>query len=316
MKNFDRCLIYIERLFIIFVLFYYINDVILIIHSLVNKIYLLNLINYNDFICHMADATVNSASTASSVSPSTNVSIIHADGTWSETIRTLFIYGAGTLRLTLGPKTGGTPGFRAVTVASTIAADLLTKVLHNTINNPFYVRDHHQTWKVVWANRSEGQATVEVDPDTSTKLAEAVNTATSPKLSDSSNFWSDLPGLEDLANSLTNHIIDNFRFILEPVQVNYSTSVLADQIYDISILLFILSILILGLFIVFTINVIILINTDHILNFFKNKYIRMYVIFNKKIITLEVIFLGLSILYFMYNLSMGIHFIATHPLNP
>ena len=71
-----------------------------------------------------------------------------------------------------------------------------------------------------------------------------------------------------------------------------------------------ISILILGLLI----NVLIVINGDKIINFFTNKYIKLYVKWNMKLIGLEVFGLGASILYFMYNLSMGIRFIATHPI--
>ena len=60
------------------------------------------------------------------------------------------------------------------------------------------------------------------------------------------------------------------------------------------------------------INVLIVINGDKIINFFTNKYIKLYVKWNMKLIGLEVFGLGASILYFMYKLSMVIHFIATH----
>lgn len=61
-------------------------------------------------------------------------------------------------------------------------------------------------------------------------------------------------------------------------------------------------------------NIIILVYSDKLLNLFTNKYIRWYIGFNKKIIGIEIFFLGGSILYFMYMLSYGIHFIATHPI--
>jgi hypothetical protein len=89
---------------------------------------------------------------------------------------------------------------------------------------------------------------------------------------------------------------------------------LADQIYGLSIILFVLSVLIIGLLIAFMINVIILVYSDKLKEYFTNKYIRWYIAFNKKIIGIEICFLGGSILYFMYTLSYGIHFIATHPI--
>lgn len=35
---------------------------------------------------------------------------------------------------------------------------------------------------------------------------------------------------------------------------------------------------------------------------------------NKKLIGIEILFLGGTLLYFLFNLSYGIHFIATHPI--
>jgi hypothetical protein len=48
------------------------------------------------------------------------------------------------------------------------------------------------------------------------------------------------------------------------------------------------------------------------MNYFNNKNIRGYINFNKKIIGIEVSLLGLSILYFMFCLSYGLYFLATH----
>jgi hypothetical protein len=97
--------------------------------------------------------------------------------------------------------------------------------------------------------------------------------------------------------------------------VNYSNELLANQLNDISILLFILSVLIIVLLLAFNINIIYFNSSDKISNYFTNKYIKWYINFNKKIIGIELILLGSSILYFMINLSYGIHFLATHPIN-
>ena len=112
-----------------------------------------------------------------------------------------------------------------------------------------------------------------------------------------------------------NLIYKFFKPILEPVSVNYSNEILANQIHDISIMLFLLSIFIIILFIAFMINVIVSLYSDKIMNYFTNKYIRWYININRKLINIEIILIGGSILYFMYTLSYGIHFIAPHPLN-
>lgn len=64
----------------------------------------------------------------------------------------------------------------------------------------------------------------------------------------------------------------------------------------------------------FLLNIIILGYSDKLMSLFTNKYIRWYIALNKKLIGIEICFLGTSLIYFMYNLSAGIHFIATHPI--
>ena len=81
-----------------------------------------------------------------------------------------------------------------------------------------------------------------------------------------------------------------------------------------TIILFIFSILIIGMIIVLLFNIFIYINMDKIIKFFNNKFIKWYLVFNKKFIAIEIFMLGSTIIYFMYNLSVGIRFIATHPI--
>ena len=66
--------------------------------------------------------------------------------------------------------------------------------------------------------------------------------------------------------------------------------------------------------IVLLFNIFIYINMDKIIKFFNNKFIKWYLVFNKKFIAIEIFMLGSTIIYFMYNLSVGIRFIATHPI--
>lgn len=219
---------------------------------------------------------------------------------------------------------GGSPASRGFVIASTLAADSISKVINNTINDPNFVRSHVDSWKTIF--KSNDTVSVTVDDETSNSMRTAlesqnatknVNQIDSQTLTSSDNlnkFIPDSNGLEDLSNKIVSNIMDFIRPILEPVQVSYSNEVLANQIHDLSILLFILSILIYILFISFIFNILVLINSDRILNYFTNKYIRWYVNFNKKIISIEVVFLSGSIFYFMYILSYGILFIATHPI--
>lgn len=127
-------------------------------------------------------------------------------------------------------------------------------------------------------------------------------------------FIPDGKGLEEFSNKIFSNFMGIFRPILEPVRVDYSNELLANQIHDISILLFILSIFIIILIIGFMFNILVFLYSDKIFNYFSNKYVKWYISFNKKIIGIELMFLGSSILYFMFVLNYGLKFLATHPI--
>lgn len=270
---------------------------------------------------------------SSNESHSTTVQVIHDDGSWANGIRSLFIYGTGALRYSL-LKAGGTPSSRAFIIVSTIGAETVTRAITNAINDPNYVKAHIDNWKTIWDGKSDSaKIYVEGDIEISKmidkvgqssdllvptkKVAESVsNVASNTNLSPNggNKFISDGNSIAELFNNILSYIMNIFRPILEPVKVNYSNELLANQLNDISIMLFILSIFIIILLLAFMVNIIFFIYSDKISNYFTNKYIKWYINFNKKIIGIELIFLGSSLLYFMYILSYGIHFLATHPI--
>ena len=90
---------------------------------------------------------------------------------------------------------------------------------------------------------------------------------------------------EPLRDSLElfNFILGKLKYVLEPVQVNYSNELLSDQIYYLGIVLFILSIIIFGFIVVLLLNIILYINMYKIINYFNNKYIVLYLNINKKL---------------------------------
>ena len=120
--------------------------------------------------------------------------------------------------------------------------------------------------------------------------------------------------LNNWSETIINKAIGTFTQILEPVSVSYSNDTLATQIYGISIMLFLLSVVIIILILALILNILMWVYSDKLLNLFTNKYIRWYILYNKKVIGIEIAFLSISILYFMYKLSYGLHFIATHPI--
>lgn len=140
----------------------------------------------------------------------------------------------------------------------------------------------------------------------------SINNTTSSNSDSTSNF---LPtDLNSYVEGLLNTIIGNLKPILEPVKVTYSNELLAEQINGIAILLFIISIIIIFLFIIFSVNAIILIYRDRIVNYFKNKYIRAYLQLNTSIIVLEFVLISITIVYFLFTISRGLQFIARHPI--
>lgn len=279
--------------FITLVVFWLFQDIIIIISNLLEYFNKINIEEVNDIISYMNSTGQNTTSNST-----TTTTIIHNDSGWSSGIRTLFLYGTGAFRITL-LRSGGTPFQRSVIIGSTIAADAITKVLHNTINDPNYVASHINSWKSVLSD-DKTTATIKVDSETQMKLEEI------------NKFLPD--GLNNFTEELVKNITDILKSVIEPVQVDYSISLLANQIHNVSIMLFILSVLIIILLLGLLINILIFAYSDKLINYFSNKYIKMYIGFNKKIIGVEICFLGGSLLYFMYTLSFGIHFIATHPI--
>jgi hypothetical protein len=280
---------------------------------------LFNLSLNNEFVSYMVDNSKNVNS------HTTTVQVIHNEGSWSNGIRSLFIYGTGALRISL-LKGGGTPTAKGFIIASTVGAEAVRQKINNAINDPKYILSHIESWKTIWDGKSEtAHVYVEGDKESSKIVDSIANSSSSSSSSNSvsnidsstsisNNFISDGNTIDALYNKIVAYIMNILGPILEPVKVSYSNELLANQLYNISIMLFILSILIIFMIIGFMINILIYHNSDRIINYFTNKYIKWYVNFNKKIIGIELFFIGSTILYFMYILSYGLHFLATHPI--
>ena len=292
---------YFDYFLLIIVIFTLLGDFI----SLFQSFYDYFNINQLDLFNHMVNNTSSSTSTTST---SINTTIIHDDGNWSNGIRSLFIYGAGGTRLYFIRH--GSPFSRAFVIAGTILGEAASKVVNNAINDPEYIKNHYRTWTSSWENEKEGVAKVVVDKETSTLLSKSIENSSNNNISN--NFINGVDSLGDFKQDLLNGLFNKLKFILEPVQVNYSNELLSNQIYELSIVLFILSLIILGLIVVLLLNILIYINMDKIIKYFNNKFIKWYLLINKKFLGIEIFLLGGSIIYFMYSLIIGIRFIATH----
>jgi hypothetical protein len=79
--------------------------------------------------------------------------------------------------------------------------------------------------------------------------------------------------LVKIYESVTIKIMNYLYYIFEPVQHDFTIDVMSNHVQNISILLFILTVILFIFFISLLINVTLFIFSDRLLGFFKNKYI-------------------------------------------
>ena len=293
-----KIIYYFDLILFTIIICYLVYNILCVVLSLT---YMLLEHNCKEFIFNMVE--INNLPSSSSTH-TTNVTIIQDDGGWGNAIRQIFIYGSGALRFNL--IRNGTPGSKGFVIATTLLADGISKAINKTLNDPDYVLKHAQNWKKLW--ESNDSIRLEIADETSQIFKK--ETIQEPSV----DFHS-LSNLNDVTDKLFDMLMGNLKTVLEPVTVTYSNELLLQQIHGLSILLFVLSILIIGIFIVYIINTLVLLYSDRILNYFKNKYIRAYLNLQAKIITIELIFLSGTIVYFLYNIAIGAQFIARHPIN-
>jgi hypothetical protein len=240
--------------------------------------------------------------------------IIHNNGTWADTIRTIFIYGAAAARYTAVRTRPG----QVFVVAAAVGTELGTRFAQNAINDPNYILEHYNNWNIIWDRDSNQTVRIFTNsnnfpsPSDSNNYVPPIN----PNFDPNSNFISnnfDSSFIESI-NSQLKPIFDYIVGFLNPVTVDYPNTLLAQQIHGLAIFLFIICISIIILFIAFSFNMIILLYREKLIGYFTNKYIVAYLKLQTHIILFEIIFFFSLILYSLYNLAIGIHFIATHPI--
>jgi hypothetical protein len=102
----------------------------------------IKLIGDSDFVTYMVNNATQVTETQNTTT-NTTTSIIHNDGSFSNTIRSLFIYGTGAFRISM-LRNGGSPGSRFAVIGSSIAMDYATKIANNIINDPDYIMKYSQ----------------------------------------------------------------------------------------------------------------------------------------------------------------------------
>jgi hypothetical protein len=247
--------------------------------------------------------------------------IVHEDSSWSNTIRTLFINGSGGWRLMLSRN--GTPAQRVVIIGSSLIVDAFGRVIQNVVNDPNYAAAQHRAWLIIWNSRNRNSTTVHVDPVTQQTISSGsnsgiVNTGTPGTGASSTEVSKNMIGgdfdLGALSESILNKIADYLDYIFEPVQLSFSNEVMSQQIQNVSIILWILTVCMSIFFIALLFNIALFIFSGKLQKYFTNKYILWYLSFNKKIIGFEIFMLSGWIFYILYLLLIGLHYIAIHPV--
>jgi hypothetical protein len=109
-------------------------------------------------------------------------------------------------------------------------------------------------------------------------------------------------------------LVSSLDYLFEPVTVNFSNELLANQIQNISVLLFLLTVFLSILFISLLFNLTAYLFSGKLMSYFKNKYILRYLSINKKVIVFEIITVSGLIIYLLYTLLFGLQYIASHPI--
>lgn len=229
----------------------------------------------------------------------TNVHIIHDDGSWANGIRNLFIYGSGTTRMVMSIRRGGSPSQQFFIISSTILAETASRLVLNSLNDPSYIRAHMYNIRAIL--QGEDGADVYMNPHAEQAATGANSSSTLPGSSEgagpvsntdsilgSGSSTASAPGgtdeiaksmigvdidLAKICESVLSKIVNYINYIFEPVQHSYTIDVMSSHIQNISILLFILTVIIVIFFISFLVNITLFFFSDRLLKYFKNKYI-------------------------------------------
>ena len=224
--------------------------------------------------------------------------IIIDNGNWSDTIRTLFIYGSATYKVML---TRGNPRSRVFIITGAVTADLLAKVASNVINDPTYIRAHVQNWKIT-RNTIYPDA-VDVDITQDKEFVKNISNKFLP---------------EDLSNqidAITQEILKNILSFFQPQTVNYPVDLLMDQHHYLAIFLFLLILLLFFFILNLAYVTALLVFKDRILSYFKNKYILQFLRLQYNIMHIEFIFLIVFVLYDFYSIFKISYFLCTYPID-
>lgn len=253
---------------------------------------------------------------------STNRHMIRVDESWSQIIRSLFIYGTGATRFIINTNRVGTDTQKFIIIVGTLILDHVSIAAHNLINDLNYVSANSRNWRIVLRCRDTSDLTV--DPRTSDRIASAINTGSGAEINSSDTELisgsvepsnSPIEGdiyLEKISESIFNKVVEYLDNIFELIQLSFSNDVLYNQIHNLSILLWILIVFLSIFFFSLLVNIVLYIFSERLAKYFKNRYIVKYLSFNKKVILFEIVMLSSWIFYLLYIIFSGL--LILHPI--
>ena len=268
-------------------------------------------------VSHMADTSSHGSTSApqpADITTTRTVKDVYSHGSWPDTVRTIFIYGAGALRYVAKKTATG----RIAVTASTIAIDYGAQIAKRVIDDPTWFGQHLSNWEVV-KGKNNNPEELHVEAGGDQEALDALSLSPSIVEDSTASF---LPSNVNLffENFYYNYE-DFFRFViqifkLEPVIVDYCQTLLAEQHQGLALALFILSLSAIIIFISLVFSVIFFSLRDRIKSYFKNRYILGYLNLNFKLIALELACLSLILVYDFYHIVKISHFLFTHPVQP
>ena len=209
-------------------------------------------------------------------------------------------------------------GFKKVIIGTgAVLVDYAGKAMEMAVNDPHFLRDYGNSLHMMWAKDSEGninnqEVTVEIPKD---KLDKILTESSSSSYSSNTTSFLPADGIQSYILSYMKEIFYPIIMLLKPQLVNYPIEDLMLQHHLISMVLFFIVTAIFFFFIIFLYNILLISYRNKIMNYFKNKYILIYLNFQFKIIKLETMFLIILIFYCFYYLFYGLHFLAVFPID-
>jgi len=197
----------------------------------------------------------------------------------------------------MNARRGGSPAQQLFIISSTIITESASRVIINSLNDPTYLRAHLYNIRAILGSNDSASVYInsnELPTATSANSSSTLqgsNVGVGPVSNTESIMGSgnsSVPGgtdeiaksmmgfdidLAKIYDSVLSKLVNYLNYIFEPVQHTFTIDVMSNHIQNLSLLLFILTVIILIFFISLLFNATLFIFSDRLLSYFTNKYI-------------------------------------------